>query len=413
MECLICSAEEEAATQVWHTYAARLRMRDALHAAQTMISPELSYGQVADHLRDHQFTQPGPQGQKLNRSLALQEALTTFPRYWFYMMLALYRAWTLSEQQLYQMFYLEQAEDSEELREQMRGDLHRLTARSFLYKVWPQKLSQAITFEDQGPYYFLNRQAVPLIERLEGMPAGTMPLSSYITSADLIKEQSMESDTRFMKAVVSLRSQLYGREFTIEDRQLSVHLGIENWYSPVQLYQQMEGDYDFAPSALLGFRFESRDGSISHLLPSWWEYDRGTEEAEEVVADVARYGSYYQSEEYRLRFPALAENSCPGPLIVVCDDTYRREEIRQAMAKSFAGQQVPVFLTDRGSLVATPYSDEILVSIDGSSSALLNTIWNNCAPLREAHAVPGTGSLEAERKPEAESKTHDLSGWGN
>jgi len=415
MSCLICQADQEQQNQIWYAYADRLRSKDAFHSAQSVISPDLTSAQVSEHLRQHHFIQPSPPGQGLNRSLALQEALTSFPRYWFYILLAIYKAQALSGQQLYDLFYLDHAQDSKVLRQQLEDDLHRLSCRSFLYRVWPETLAHTLTFEDHGPYYFLGRQAIPLIERLQGMEPESLAFGAYVTSAQQVQEFYLERDSRFMKAIVAIRSNLYRRQFSFDGQLASVHLSIENWYAPVQLHCQLEDGQPFAPSALLAFRFQSNQRAFSYLLPCWFEYDRGTEEADEVAGEALRYGSYYNSLEYQNKFKEMARHSCPGPLIIICDDTYRREEVRLALAQRLKGKEVPIYLTDRQSLISDPYNQEILMRHDGQRSGLMETIWEDCVALREAHATPGTGSLTEgtsliSSTPDSSAEA-DLSGW--
>ena len=417
MECVICNADEEARNQVWYAYANRLKMRDAMRAAHKLVDDSLTLDQVETHLRDHQYTQPSPPGKGSNRSLALQEALTSFPRYWFYILLAIYRAQALSEQQLYKMFYLDHAKDSAKLQKQMRKDLHRMTSRSFLYRVWPEALAHTLNFEDPGPYYFLNRQAVALVERLEGLASESMPFGSYVTSAQQVQEFWLERDARFLETVVSMRSGLYRHEMTVEDRAMVVHLAIENWYAPIQLHCELGEGNPFAPSALMGFRFETRDGGLSHLLPCWFEYDRGTDEASEVAEEVLRYGSYYASEHYHSQFPILSKLSCPGPLIIVCDDAYRREEVRGELSARIGKQLAPIYLVERGSLINDPYGQGILLTPgdDQSRFSLLGVIWDNTLALRESHAMAGTGHLTDGGESSSKNKAQqvELGSWGS
>lgn len=420
MSCLICSADEETANQVWYSYAHRLRMRDALSTAQKTIDEELTYDQVAEHLRTHEYIQPSPPGKGLNRSLALQEALTSFPPYWFYLMLALYRAQALSEQQLYKMFYLEQAKDSAALIEQMRSDLQRLSSRSFLYRVWPESLAHTLKFEDAGPYYFLNRQAIPLVERLEGLPGESLSFGAYVTSAAQVQEFYLERDARFLEVIVALRSGLYRREVELEGKSAIAHLAIENWFAPIQLHCEIAEGEPFSPAALIGIRCEAPDGSWSHLLPCWFEYDRGTDEASEVADEIFRYSRYYGSEHYRNQFPILALHSCPGPLIVVCEDAYRREEVREQLAAKLGDQEIPVYLVERSSLTHDPYGAGILLrpgDEDGRYS-LLEVMFEHSKRLREAHALPGTAHLDdpagstPSAKANPESQRIEVEGWG-
>jgi hypothetical protein len=422
MACAICEADNEFKDKVWYTYADRLRVRDAARSAQKLISEDLTAEQVKEHLLYHHFIQPTPPGKNLNRSLALQEALTSFPRYWFYLLLALYRAQALSEQQIYQLFYLESAPDSVELYDQMQQDLNRLSYRSFLYKLWPDCMADTMRFEDSGPYYFINRQAIPLVERLMGLESESLPFGAYVTSAQQVQEAYLERDSRFLDTVVAMRSQLYRREFEFDNRPSTVHVAIEHWYAPIQLHTELSDGEAFSPAALLGFRVDSRDGALSHLLPSWWEYDRGTEEPGEVVKEILRYALYYGGERYQQQFPALANNNCPGPLIVVCEDSYRRQEITALLAAKLGDSQVPLYLVDRGTLLRDPYAEEILVKASDPSSrySLLPVIWQEGKILRDVHAIPGTGSLgdgsgtaplSLDESEGAEAV--DLSGWAS
>lgn len=419
MNCLICAAEEESSNQVWYAYANRLRMRDAVHSAQKLISPDLTYDQVAEHLREHQYIQPPPPGKGLNRSLALQEALTSFPRYWFYIMLAMYRAQALSEQQLYKMFYLDHAKDSVSLQKQMKSDLQRLSSRSFLYRVWPESLAHTIEFEDAGPYYFLNRQSIPLVERLEGLESESLAFGAYVTSAAQVQEFYLERDARFLEVIVALRSGLYRRESTLAGKSAIVHLAIENWYAPIQLHCEISEGDPFSPAALTGFRCEAPNGSWSHLLPCWWEYDRGTEEAGEIADEVLRYSKYYATERYRQQFPILAAHGCPGPLIVVCEDSYRREEVRSALSARLGDQKVPVYLVERASLIHDPYGEGILLrpGDDAGRYSLLEVVWDHTQKLRDAHALPGTANLTdavgvTHTPAESQGQQVEVESWG-
>lgn len=365
--CVICQAEPEEAEKVWYAYATRLRVRDAYKTAKRVFTEaDLSLEDVGEHLREHHFVQPGPPG-KPNRNLALQEAMNQLHKPIHLLLQAIYRAQALSLRQIEEMFYIDQAEDPEPLRERMRTELRKLSYRSFLYQLWPENIG-TLSFDDPGPYYLLNRQACPVVERLEGLPAESIPFGAYVTSLSQVKEFYLERDSHFVEVIISLRRHLYQRPFMFEGREMQVHLGIEHWYAPVQTHcsvPSLDGKEEepFAPSGLVGFRMESRDGTFSTLLPVWFEYDNGTDDPGEVAAEILRYGAYYKSEGYRKQFPRMHESGVTGPLIVICEDAYRREEIGDALKRELEGQEVPIYLTERPSLLGDPYASKLLLPV--------------------------------------------------
>jgi len=423
MECAICNAELEEQEKVWHAYAHRLRLRDAVRVAQrTWPQDELTSEMVRTHLREHHYIQPSPPGKGLNRSMALQETLTTFQRPWFYLMLALYRGQALSRDQIYRMFYLDHAENSDQLRDKLLADLQKLSYRSFLYQVWPDTIS-TLRFEDPGPYYFLNRQAVPLVERLEGLESGSLPFGMYVTSQQQVQEFYLERDARFLDVIVTMREQLYRREFELMGKMCHVHLGVEHWYAPVQLHTEVEGQ-PFSPSGLVALRAESRDGTFSTLLPVWFEYDRGTEDAEETSDEILRYAKYFESDAYRSKFPLLAENRSPGPLVVLCEDAYRREEIGRMLGAKLGQQAAPIYLTERPTMMQDPYAPDVLVPVGDSDQryGLLERMIFHTQTLISRHILSGTAHLTDPPAKELLGKNNptgvspsdvDLSSWGS
>ena len=400
-ECVICNADQEESDRVWYAYAGRLRLRDALRVAQKQWpDAELTSELVQAHLHHHPFVQPTPPG-KLNRGMALQEALAGFRRHSLFLLLAIYRAKSLSARQIYQFFYLDHAEDSEDLRALMARDLRKLSYRSFLYQLWPENVG-TLSFPDPGPYYFLNRQACPVVERLEGLESSSLPFGQYVTSISQVKEFYMERDARFMDVVTAMRAGLYQRSFLLEGREVTVHLGVEHWYAPVQLFCELpnpnggEGSH-FAPSGLFGLRVESRDGALSALLPVWFEYDRGTEEADETVDEILRYAAYYSSSFYKTKFPRLAAHNNPGPLIVLCDDAYRRQEMVLALRDRVGDRHVPIYFTERPTLLRDPYAQGVLTGIadpDRHYSLLERVVHHNKA-LIDQRVFAGTDRLTA------------------
>ena len=423
MDCPICQAELEEQGKVWHAYAQRLRLRDAVRAAQHgWPNDELTSEMVRTHLREHHWIQPSPPGKGLNRSIAMQDALTTFQLSWYYLMLALYRGQALSRDQIYRMFYLDHADNSDQLREKLLADLQKLSFRSYLYQVWPDVITD-MRFEDSGPYYFLNRQAVPLVERLEGMEPGSLPFGMYVTSQQQVQEYYLERDARFLDVIVAMREHLYRREFELDGKTCSVHMGIEHWYAPIQLHAEINGD-QFSPSGLVALRAESRDGTFATLLPVWFEYDRGTEEAAETADEILRYAEYFESDFYKDKFPLLAENKTPGPLVVICEDAYRREEVGRLLGAKLAGQSVPIYLTERTTLLKDPYAADVLTPVGDSDQrySLLDRMMLHTQLLVQRHVFSGTAHLtdppakELTRlasMPVAEPKNIDISSWGS
>jgi hypothetical protein len=281
----------------------------------------------------------------------------------------------------------------------MEQELRRLTFRSFLYQLWPENAG-TLAFDDPGPYYFLNRQACPVVERLEGMAPQSLPFGAYVTSLSQVREFYLERDSRLMDVIVAMREGLYRRNFSIGEREVAAHLGIEHWYAPVQLHCELTvpghaEPVHFAPSALIGMRLESRDGALSTLLPMWFEYDRGTEDVESTVEEVLRYANYYGSDEYRRRFPRLAEQNNPGPLIVLCEDAYRREEVAAALRSRLGGRSIPVYFSERPTLLHDPYAEDLLVSVaaGGERYALLDRLLAHNKPLLDRRVFAGTDRL--------------------
>jgi hypothetical protein len=421
MDCVICQADFEEQGKVWHAYANKLRLRDALRIAQrTWPEAGLTSEMVRAHLREHHYIQPSPAG-TLDRGLALQEALTTFPRSWYYLMLALYRGQALSRDQIYRMFYLDHADNSDQLREKLLSDLQRLAFRSFLYQVWPDTIS-TLRFEDPGPYYFLNRQAIPLVERLEGLETNSLPFGMYVTSQQQVQEFYLERDARFLDVVVSMREHLYRREFEISGKPCHVHLGVEHWYAPSQLYTELDGE-NFAPSGMAALRVESRDGTFSTLLPVWFEYDRGTEDAEETADEILRYAKYFESEKYAQMFPLLHEHKNPGPLVIICEDAYRREEVSRILGAKLAGQDAPIYLTERSTMLHDPYAPNVLSPTADKPQrySLIERMLAHSQALINKHVFSGTAHITDPSARELskqsgssniQSAEVDLSAWG-
>jgi hypothetical protein len=358
--------DHEEHKHLWRVYGQRIAVSDPYRLFQKA-HPEIpiTEAMVDEHFRSHPFEQPGPGNNKINRSQALQEALTTFPKYLFYLFRALYRARSLSQSQIYTIFYLDQSADSPELREQMERELHRLVARNYLYRVWPAQLTE-VTYNDPGPFYFIGRQAIPVVEKLEGISPGELPPKHYITNAQNIEPYFLEKDVRFLDVIVALRYWLYRRTFTYSERELVAHVAIEHWYAPSQLTAYIEMNngraVHFTPQALVGIRAETRDGSLSTLLPLWIEYDRGLDETHQVVDEILCYGLYYQHEHYQQMFPRLAETQTPGPLLILCETPYRRDEMLQALQAVLPPRPVPIYLVDRTSFCHDPYAEGLLSS---------------------------------------------------
>lgn len=398
MGCVLCECEQEIADRVWYAYAARLNLKDATRAARRQLTEhKIAPKDVAEHLFEHHYVQPSPPGRTLHRSLALQEAMTTFPRYLYHLLRALYRAKALSERQIYAMFYLRQAPDGDHLRERMRQDLQRLVFRSFLYRHWPENQG-ALSFEDPGPYYFLNRQAIPIVERLEGVE---LPFSSYTTSVRQVEEFNLEHDARMLDLIVALREKLYRRSFPWKKGEFYAHLGIDHWYAPLQLYTELDiktqngQNVVFTPAAVLGIRLESRDGELSTVLPLWLEYDRGTDDADAVGEHLLYYAHYYSCEKYRKMFPRLAQHRNPGPLVCVCESPYRRDEVMDAFYARVGERPLPVYFVDRRTFCHDPYQASLLLSVSTPDARydLLERVLHHNRVLLERHVFSATDHL--------------------
>lgn len=412
MECVLCAAEAEDQEKVWHAYGSRLNFRDPWRVAQNQLNLiDITLEEVEEHLTHHAWVQPSPLG-KLYRSLALQEALTTFPRYLFYLFRALYRAKALSQKQIYSMFYLDQGADSTELKAKMESELRRLVFRGYLYRHWPENKG-ALDYEDPGPYYFINRQGIPIVERLEGIPSGDLEFTSYITSLSQVLEFNLEHDARLMDAVVAMRERLYRRTFDWQESELQMHVAIEHWYAPVQLHAHLtleDGrELNFTPAALIGIRAETRDGSLSSLLPLWFEYDRGVDEPEQVVESIVLYGEYYKSSAYQTMFPRLVEHNATGPLICICESPYRRDEISALLSEVLPEQPVPLYLTDRQSFVHDPYATGILTSPQnpGKRYTLTERLMEHNRVFIQQRVLSGTDHLHDPSTTELLSDRHN------
>ena len=360
-ECPICQADPKQQENIWYAYADRMVLKDAFRAARRLLGPDIQWAQVNEHLYQHHWVQPAPPG-RLQRNLALQEVITTFSNYMYHMLRAVWRARALSRRQLYAMFYLDSAEDGEELRELFGRDLQRLVFRSFLYQHWPENKG-ALQFEDPGPYYFLNQKAIPLLERLEGQELG---FNDYIPSLAKIKEFNLEHDTRFLDVLVQLRSTLYNRSFNWNEERLTCHLGVEHWFPGhmVQTHLSLPSGKEivFEPAALVALRAESHSGALSTLLPCWFEYDRSTKDLSEIVDRILAHQVYHRSVSFQNLFPRMAEHHSPGPLVVVCDSSYRRDEVAATLSGQLSGQPAAIYLTDRPTLIHDPYGEGILVA---------------------------------------------------
>lgn len=398
--CPICALADEEHDRIWHAYGARINLRDSFKVATRIFAgkePEvqISEEQVAEHLLGHHWVQPTPLG-KFNRSFALQEAMTSFPRHLLLLLRALYRARALSKQQIYRLFYLDHAPDSQALRDQIDRELQALTFRSYLFCHFPENKG-ALTFEDEGPFYFINRQAIPLVEHLEGTE---LEPGTYTTSIAQVQEYFLEHDTRFLDVIVRLREALYQRPFPYGQSQLTAHLGLDHWYAPAQLHCPLPspsgvGTIEFSPAAALGFRVEVRDGSMNTLLPLWIDYDRGTEQVDEMADGLLLYAAYYGDSAYRQRFPRLAEHRTPGPLLVICENAWRCQQLAEALHERFGDQDVPVYLADRSTLMQDPYAPNILISPTQSQArfSLLERLLTCSRPLITARAFAATDHL--------------------
>lgn len=395
MECPLCTCGTSEHDEVWHAYAQNMKLADAHRMAQRRLDdPSITSEQVDEHLRRHHWVQPSPPG-KLHPSLALQEALVEFKRHEFYLLRALYRAKALSARQIYALFYLDHAVDGPDLQQRLADDLHRLTFRSFLYQHWPENRG-ALTFDDPGPYYCLNRQAIPIINRLEDT---SVAFNSYTTSIAQIQEFNLEHDCRFHDVIVALRQSLYRRSFSLAGREVQAHVGVEHWYAPVQLNTHLKlldgQEVNFTPAGLLGVRLESRDSDLSTLLPLWLEYDRGTHDADLVAQSVLCYGNYFNSPDFKKRFPRLAEHKSTGPLVVICESAYRRDEVAQALEARLGGKRVPVYLTDRPTVSHDPYTPGILTTPGGGDErfTLLDRLVEHSRTLIQHRVYVGTDRL--------------------
>lgn len=359
-DCPLCDADERTADNIWYAYADRLAMKDAFRAAKRLLGSAVEWDTVTQHLYHHHWVQPQPPG-RLVKNLALQEVMTGFSRYMFLLLQAVYRGKALSKRQIYIMFYIDHAEDSEALREQMHRDLQRLVFRSFLYQHWPENKG-ALQFDDPGPFYFINQRALPILERLEGHE---ISFNEYVPSLAKIKEFNLESDSRFLDVIVRLRACLYGRRFHYADEMLQAHLAIEHWIPPHALHTHLAIDdrkeIHFSPAGLVGMRVETISGSLSTILPLWLHYDRGIDTPQEIVDRLNAYTPYLQSTHYVMQFPRLAEHKNPGMLVVVCDSPYRRDEIQETLHKQTTALAMPTYLTDRASFSRDPYDTGILV----------------------------------------------------
>jgi hypothetical protein len=119
------------------------------------------------------------------------------------------------------------------------------------------------------------------------------------------------------------------------------------------------------------------------------------DEPSQVVESVLCYAVYYRSETYRKMFPRLAEHRCTGPLIVMCENAYRRDEIAAELGAALGGRHVPVYLTERPTFLTDPYAQGILLSAThpGQRFSLLDRLAEHNRPLIEHRVFSGSDHL--------------------
>lgn len=407
--CPLCELDNVNHDNLWRVFGQRLSLKDVKTLFEKQNDISISEEQINEHFRFHPVEQPTPEGKKMNRGHALQEAMTTFPKYLHYMFRALYRAKALSQEQIYNMFYLGQASgDSEDIKKVMQDDLFRLTMRNYLYRVYPEQFPN-LSFSHQGPFYFIGRQGIPLVEKLEGIVPGEMGPKHYMTNFQNVEPYNMEIDLKFLDTVVALRSKLYNRSFAYNGETTQIHLAIENWFSASELTAQIDlgnaRNINFTPDSVVGFRCETRSGELSTLLPLWLSYDRGIDEIADVVDNTLAFGLYFQHEKYKKTFPRLYEQKTPGPVIIICETPHRRDELASALKPQFeqSRREIPIYLTDKETFCTDPYMEGALYSPQqtGKSFDLIERLFYHNQKLIRHRTFTSTDSLD-------EPSTHQL-----
>lgn len=367
--CVLCQLvtadDHEAGTihnRIWYAFGERLNVEDAYHVAMKN-GVEAPREIIQEHLLHHAYEQPQAQG-KYKSDRALQEVISTFPEYYYWILRTLYRFKALSEKQIKRIFYEPYYEAPGESDQRFEEDFTRLIFRSFLLK---HNITSkgALLYEDEGPYYFLNRQAIPVVENLEKT---TLSPKLYTTRSSQVEEFHLEEDSRLNECFTALRTSLYNRSFKIGKRDISLHLSVENVHTSKRMHwllpktKKSEAEM-FAPSLFAALRMEDND-ALSVLLPFFFEYDRGTKSIAAVVEKLINYFRFFASEVYEQALPALSDEKHYPPVFVVVDTPFRAAEIIRQVEARVGPRPLALYFCDYETFKHDPWASGIWRAIN-------------------------------------------------
>lgn len=348
-DCPICR-DQDLGQKAWYALQASRGEYKEVSAQLQSLDPAL----IRDHFQYHRIIQPSPQG-NLRRDKALEKGQKATKRAQDIILLAS-RVPALSATQLAELFFWNgTAKQMSSARNACYRQLRYLLYSDFLYRLYPPAAARPAELGggkgDAVSIYFLGRDGVPLVEEKEGWKLArrqwiTRPED---TDEDWRLRQRQESN----EIVASLARQIAQNPATsVQGLAGTLNFTPLNWYADKRMYWQwsdpVRGATRIYLSGLsaLGVSFPERQASF--LLPFTYLWDSASQSADSAANELVSYGLLERSDLLHQLLPEFPSGFIP-PLLVVCRDAARAQDLRKAAQKAVMGSSNKplVVVTDR------------------------------------------------------------------
>lgn len=372
-DCSLClsSLDEEIHKAIFYAYQEAANLVEAV-ARVKVVGVETTPEDLRRHIQYHRPVQPAPRGRfRADDALARGQSL---PKRLRDILSLVGRVPALSGTHLAEFFYWDGREAQfASARAACYRDLSRLVKDNFLYRWYPATASapsgvRVRAWQHRLSFYFLGRDAVPLIEKSEDCTLARG--GDWISSVeDLPPSHELFATGAASENIAALARQ--ARQMTAGGSSgaqgpAEIQLATNSWFGPMRLALANRGRQ--RPDwGLAAFRFKPQD-QPGVLAPFLYEYDDGLRAQGDIVESLLKFIDLKRSGGLGDRVPQLGQGGFFPPLLVISTEPFRLESLRRsaqlAARKRGATKDLPIIVcADQTTVHAVGLSGESWVSL--------------------------------------------------
>lgn len=376
-DCALCllSLDEDVHRTVFYAYQEAANLRDAVIKIKE-IGIDTTPEELRTHIQYHRPIQPQPHN-RLRSANALYNA-EALPSRLQAILSLVSRVPALSGTHLAEFFYWNgKPEHLASARAACYRDLSRLVKDNFLYRWYPPTTAgptgaRIRAWQHRLSFYFLGRDAVPLIEKTEGRTLSRANTDWVVSSDDLPEPhevfaagaagESVAALTRQANRLAAIDAFLLGNK-----GRFNLELATDSWFGPKRL-TGLNKSKQRPVWGLAAFRVYPQGGDEDFLSPFLYEYDDGLRPQKDVAESLLRFIDMKRNGSIGKWFPQLQKAHVFPPILLISSDPFRLESLRRsvqiAARKKGALTSLPIIVCcDQGTVNSGGISDESWISI--------------------------------------------------